>query len=137
MTLEVAALVTQVLPNGNLVKQNESFYEGYGKATYTVNDRLNFGGSIWGSPSVLNSGASGIYYTANATLTAPAALLPNGIGAYVSADFGWWQLGTTDPFYGVPAFPGGIPTRATQIGTPASPSPGKRSRLIFAIIRAT
>jgi hypothetical protein len=100
------------LPNGNVVKQNESFYEGYGKATYSVNDRLNFGGSIWGSPSVLNSAASGIYYTGNATLTAPAVLLPNGIGAYVSADFGWWQLGTTDAFYGVPAFLAGIPYKS-------------------------
>ena len=100
------------LPNGNLVKQSESFYEGYGKATYTVNDSFNFGGSMWGSPSVLNSGASGIYYAGNATLTAPAALLPRGIGAYVSADIGWWQLGTTDAFYGVPAFPSGIPYKS-------------------------
>ncbi len=97
------------LPNGNLVKQNESFYEGYGKATYTVNDNFNFGGSIWASPSVLNSGATGIYYTGNVMLTAPAAWLPKGIGAYVSADIGWWQFGTTDAFYGIPAFPGGIP----------------------------
>jgi uncharacterized protein (TIGR02001 family) len=100
------------LPNGNLVKQNESFYEGYGKATYTVNDSFNFGGSIWGSPSVLNSGASGIYYAGTATLMAPAAWLPNGIGGYVSADIGWWQLGTTDAFYGIPAFPGGIPYKS-------------------------
>ncbi len=100
------------LPNGNLVKQNESFYEGYGKATYTVNDSFNFGGSMWGSPSVLNSGASGIYYAGTATLTAPAAVLPRGMGAYVSADVGWWQLGTTDAFYGVPAFPSGIPYRS-------------------------
>lgn len=60
------------LPNGNVVKQNLSFYEGYGKATYTVNDNIELGGSIWGSPSVLNSGAYGVYYTGNVTLTAPA-----------------------------------------------------------------
>jgi uncharacterized protein (TIGR02001 family) len=100
------------LPNGNLVKQNESFYEGYGKATYTVNDNFNFGGGIWGSPSVLNSGASGIYYSGTGTLTAPGTWLPNGVGAYVSADIGWWQFGTTDAFYGVPAFPAGIPYRS-------------------------
>jgi uncharacterized protein (TIGR02001 family) len=97
------------LPNGNLVKQNESFYEGYGKATYTANDNFSFGGSIWISPSVLNSGATGIYYTGNVMLTAPAAWLPEGLGAYVSADIGWWQLGTTDAFYGIRAFPSGIP----------------------------
>ena len=100
------------LPNGNLVKQNESFYEGYGKATYTVNDNFNFGGSIWGTPSVLNSGATGIYYAGNVTLTAPGGWLPNGLGVYVSADLGWWQIGTTDAFYGVSAFPGGIPYKS-------------------------
>ena len=89
------------MPNGNVVKQNVSFVEGYGKATYTVNDNFNFGGSIWGSPSVLNSGAPGIYYAGNVTLTAPSTWFQYGIGAYVSGDVGWWQLGTSDAFYGV------------------------------------
>ena len=97
------------LPNGNTVKENLSFYEGYGKASVTVNDNFAFGAQIWGSPSVLNSGAPGIYYTGNATLTAPSTWLPNGIGAYASADVGWWQLGTSDAFYAVPAFPTGVP----------------------------
>jgi len=100
------------LPNGNLVKSNESFFEGYGKATYTVNANFNFGGAVWGSPSVLNSGAPGIYYTGNAMLTAPGSWFADGVGAYVSADVGWWQLGTTDAFYGVAAFPGGIPYKS-------------------------
>ena len=64
------------LPNGNTVKENLSFYEGYGKATVTVNDNFAFGAQIWGSPSVLNSGAPGIYYTGNVTLTAPSDLVP-------------------------------------------------------------
>ena len=34
------------MPNGNVVKPNLSFYEWYGKGTYTVNDNFNFGGSI-------------------------------------------------------------------------------------------
>ncbi len=97
------------LPNGNAVKENVSFYEGYGKATVTVNDNFSFAGQIWGSPSVLNSGASGIYYTGNVTLTAPSTWLPNGIGASASADVGWWQLGTSDAFYAVSAFPNGVP----------------------------
>ena len=92
------------LPNGNTVKENLSFYEGYGKATVTVNDNFAFGAQIWGSPSVLNSGAPGIYYTGNVTLTAPTTWFPNGIGAYASADVGYWQLGTSDAFYAVPAF---------------------------------
>jgi len=101
--------VALTLPNGNVVKQDVSFVEGYGKATYTVNDNFNFGGSIWGSPSVLNSGAPGIYYAGNVTFTAPSNLLPNGIGAIFSADIGWWQLGTSDAFYAAPpAFPTGV-----------------------------
>ena len=97
------------LPNGNVIKQNLSFYEFYGKGTYTVNDNFNFGGSIWGSPSVLNSGAYGIYYTGNVTFVAPSTWLMNGIGASLSADIGYWQLGTAGAFYAVPAFPGGVP----------------------------
>src|SRR5580698_8490114 len=42
------------LPNGNVVKADVSFWELYGKATYTVNDQFSFGGSIYWSPSVLN-----------------------------------------------------------------------------------
>ena len=30
----------------------------------------------------------------------------------MSADIGWWQFGTTDAFYGVPAFPAGIPYKS-------------------------
>ena len=100
------------LPNGNLVKQNESFYEGYGKATYMVSDNFNFGGSVWGTPSVLNSGATGLYYAGSVMLTAPANWLPGGLGVYVSGDLGWWQIGTTDAFYGIAAFPGGLPYKS-------------------------
>lgn len=107
--------VAPSLPNGNTIKENLSFLEFYGKATYTVNDNFNFGGSIWGSPvlgnglaGVLDSGAYGIYYTGNVTLTAPSSWFPNGVGAYVSADAGYWELGTTDAFYGTAVFPGGV-----------------------------
>ena len=98
------------LPNGNVMKADANWYEGYAKATYTLNDYFNFGGGISGSPSVFNMGGYGIYYSGNATLTAPASWLPGGVGAYLSADVGWWQLGTTDVFYAAPpAFPGGVP----------------------------
>ena len=108
--------VAATLPNGNVVKQNVSFLEFYGKATYVVNDNWSVGAQIWGSPvlgrgvaGVLNSGADGIFYTGNVTYTAPSNFLGNGVGAYVSADLGWWQLGTSDAFYGVAAFPNGVP----------------------------
>jgi hypothetical protein len=76
---------------------------------YTVNDNFNFGDSIWYSPSVLNSGAFGVYYAGNVTFVAPSTWLPTGIGASLSGDVGYWQLGTSDAFYAVPAFPGGVP----------------------------
>jgi Bacterial protein of unknown function (Gcw_chp) len=93
---------------GNVAKQNASFWEVYGKGTYTVNDNFNFGGSIWYSPSVVNTGAWGVYYAGNVTLTAPSAWFQNGLGMYASADVGYWDLGTSDAFYGVPAFPAGV-----------------------------
>ncbi len=90
---------------GNVAKQNASFWEVYGKGTYTVNDNFNFGGSIWYSPSVVNTGAWGVYYAGNVTLTAPTTWFSNGIGMYASADVGYWNLGTSDAFYGT-AIPG-------------------------------
>jgi uncharacterized protein (TIGR02001 family) len=114
-TLGGGASVAPALPNGNTVKQDLSFIEFYGKATYTVNDNWAFGGQIWGAPvfgkgmaGVLNSGASGIYYTGNLTYTAPSNFIPHNVGMYVSADVGYWQLGTTDAFYGTAAFPAGV-----------------------------
>jgi hypothetical protein len=84
---------------GNVVKQNESFYEIYGKATYTVNDNVSWGVQEWYSPSVANTGAFGWFSTGNLTLTAPTTWFQNGLGAYASADIGYWDLGTSDAFY--------------------------------------
>jgi uncharacterized protein (TIGR02001 family) len=86
--------------NGNVSKQVASFWEVYGKGTYTVNDNFNFGGSIWYSPSVVNTGAWGVYYAGNVTLTAPTTWFSSGVGMYASADVGYWDLGTSDAFYG-------------------------------------
>jgi uncharacterized protein (TIGR02001 family) len=108
----------QWLPNGNAVKGNVSFTEFYAKGTYTVNDNVAFGLQEWYSPSVLNSGAPGWFTTGNLTLTAPTSWFSNGLGAYVSGDVGYWDLGTSDNFYcTVPigavacggAYPGGVP----------------------------
>ncbi len=117
-TVNSTILANQLLPNGNAVKSNVSFYEWYGKATYTVNDNFNFGVQEWYSPSVLNSGATGWFSTGNVTLTAPSTWFSNGLGMYVSGDLGYWKLGTSDSFYctlnaaGTACgglFPGGIP----------------------------
>jgi hypothetical protein len=97
-----ADAITGGLPiNGNVVKSDLSFLEGYGKFTYTVNDQFSFGGSVFYSPSVLNSGADGWYVAGTAKYVLPSAL-PYNIGWFISGDVGNWFLGTTDSFYGIP-----------------------------------
>jgi hypothetical protein len=106
--------------NGNVIKKDLSFWEVYGKGTYTVNDQFSFGGSVFYSPSVLNSGADGTYIAGTAKYVLPT-VLPNGIGWFVSADVGHWFLGTSDSFYCTQnaigtacggLFPGGIPYKS-------------------------
>jgi len=75
---------------------NASFYEVYGKATWTVNDYIAVGGYVQYTPSYLNTGAPGTYFAGTAKLTAPATWLPNGIGAYASGEVGRQLLGTVD-----------------------------------------
>jgi uncharacterized protein (TIGR02001 family) len=109
--------VAVLLPNGNVVKQDVSFYEFYAKATYTVNDNVALGLQEWYSPSVLNSGADGWYTVGNLTLTAPTTWFTgptSGLGAYVSGDVGYWALGTSDAFYGVAGtvFANGVPYKS-------------------------
>lgn len=50
-----------VLPNGNVMKKDVSFYEGYAKVTWTINDNFSLGGNVFYTPSFLNSGADGTY----------------------------------------------------------------------------
>ena len=45
----------------------------------------------------------------NAKFTAPGTWFATGWGGYASGDLGYWKLGTSDSFYGVAGFPGGIP----------------------------
>ena len=93
------------LPNGNAVKKNLSFYEVYGKVNYTVNDNIVLGGYVYYSPSVLNSGASGVFFGATAKYT--WAAFANGVQPYVSGEAGRWNLGTSDAFYGCTPAVGG------------------------------
>jgi uncharacterized protein (TIGR02001 family) len=101
--------------NGNFAKANASFYEIYGKGTYTVNDSFSFGGSVYYSPSVSNTGAWGTYAAGTAKYVVPSTvMLPSGVGMYFSGDGGYWWLGTSDSFYGLPGtvFAGGIPYKS-------------------------
>lgn len=98
--------------NGNVAKASASFTEFYAKATYTINDQWATGIQEWYSPSVSNTGADGWYTVGNLTFTAPGSWFPanSGLGGYVSADLGYWALGTSDSFYAAPpAFPNGVP----------------------------
>jgi uncharacterized protein (TIGR02001 family) len=103
------------LPNGNVIKKDLSFWEIYGKATYTFNDQFSFGGSVYWSPSVLNSGADGTWVAGTAKYILPT-VLPNGIGWFVSADVGHWFLGSSDGFYCVPGGNGLFPAGCTGLG---------------------
>jgi uncharacterized protein (TIGR02001 family) len=100
------------LPNGNVIKGDVSFLELYAKATFNVTDAFSIGGSFYWSPSVLNSGADGEYIAGFAKYVFPNLPLPSGWGAYVSADVGYWNLGTSDNFYAVAGFPNGIPYKS-------------------------
>lgn len=98
----------QVLPNGNFIKADLSFWEVYAKVTYTAGD-FAFGPTFYYSPSFLNSGAPGEYLSLIVKYTAPASMaIAKDIGWYVSGEFGRQWLGTSDAFYGIPASPNGI-----------------------------
>jgi len=100
----------QALPiNGNAAKAYASFFEVYGKGTYTVNDSWSLGAQVYYSPNVSNTGANGTYVAGTIKYTAPAGMpLPKDVGFYASADGGYWWLGTSDAFYGTPTFPNGV-----------------------------
>jgi hypothetical protein len=100
---------TNFLLNGNTMKKDVSFFEVYGKSTYTVNDNWQFGVTEFYTPSFLNSGAWGNYSSVTGKYTAPGTIFgSSGVGMYVSGEFGRQWFGTTDSFYGTPVFPNGI-----------------------------
>jgi uncharacterized protein (TIGR02001 family) len=104
--------VPMALPNGNAIKSDLSFVELYAKVNYTVNDNISLGAYAYYSPSVLNSGADGIFFGGTAKYT--FAAWSNGVQPYISGEVGHWSFGTTDSFYGCPVgclafLPNGIP----------------------------
>ena len=109
------------LINGNVAKKNASFYEIYGKATYTFNDQWAAGIQEWYSPSVSNTGSVGWYTVGNVTYTTPSTWWgSSGLGAYISGDLGYWSLGKSDAFYGDGALFGfpGISAATAAAGDP-------------------
>lgn len=105
---------TIFLANGNVMKKDVSFFEVYGKVTYTINDNWSVGVNEYYSPNFLNSGAWGDYASITAKYTAPSTVFgSSGVGMYVSGEFGRQFLGTSDAFYGTaftnPGFAGPFP----------------------------
>ncbi|NPU11142.1 hypothetical protein HL667_20645 [Bradyrhizobium sp. 83012] len=97
------------LTNLNVMKKDVSFFEVYGKMNYTLNDMWTFGVTEFYSPNFLNTGAWGNYASVTGKFTAPSTTFgSSGVGMYVSGEFGRQWFGTSDSFYGVPAFPNGI-----------------------------
>jgi uncharacterized protein (TIGR02001 family) len=100
---------TNFLLNGNVMKKDVSFFEGYAKVNYTINDSWQFGLNEFYSPNFLNTGAWGDYASITGKYTAPSTVFgSSGVGMYISGEFGRQWLGTSDSFYGVPAFPNGV-----------------------------
>ena len=101
---------SSVLPSFNGMKKDVSFYEGYAKVNYTINDMFQVGANEFYSPNFLNSGAWGNYASITGKFTAPSTTFgSSGVGMYISGEFGRQWLGTSDAFYAVPGFPNGIP----------------------------
>src|SRR3984885_7611324 len=65
---------SEFLPNGAFMKKDVSFFEGYGKVNYTVNDNWQFGLNEYYSPNFLNSGAWGDYASVTGKYVAPTPL---------------------------------------------------------------
>jgi Bacterial protein of unknown function (Gcw_chp) len=97
-------------PNFTQLKQNLSFYEGYGKVNWTISDSFAIGANEFYTPSFLDSGAWGNYSSITARANAPAKWFgSSGVGAFLSAEVGRQWFGTTDAFYRITAAPVGIP----------------------------
>jgi hypothetical protein len=98
------AFLTTGVP-GNVAKRSASFFEGYAKVNYTINDNWQIGANEYYSPNFLNLGAWGNYASVTAKWTAPSTFFgTSGVGMYVSGEFGRQWLGTSDSFYGVTQF---------------------------------
>ncbi|AWM04490.1 TorF family putative porin [Bradyrhizobium amphicarpaeae] len=111
-----AECIANTLTNLNVAKRDASFYEVYGKVTYTVNDSFSFGLNEFYSPNFLNTGAWGNYLSITGKWIAPSTIFgASGVGMYVSGEFGRQWFGTSDSFYGVaqlagfPNYTAGIP----------------------------
>jgi uncharacterized protein (TIGR02001 family) len=96
-----------VLPSFNVAKDDASFFEFYVKPTFAVTDAFTIGGNFYYTDSYVNTGAEGFYYSGTAKYVFPT--FANGVGMYVSGEYGYQDFGTTDLFYASAAWPAGTP----------------------------
>ena len=104
-----------ILPNLNGAKEDVSFFEVYGKVTWTINDMFAVGANAFYTPDYLNSGADGTYVSATAKFTGPAL---GALGWYVSGEIGEQFIGTSDQFFSLAGFGPGTPFSLTGIDFP-------------------
>ena len=88
-----------------LTVADTDYAEVYGKVTWTANDMLTFGGYVYYSDNVLNSGAYGLYFGGTAKITAPTNWFPTDWGSYLSGEVAYYDLGTTGPVLGAVNLP--------------------------------
>jgi flagellar motor protein MotB len=77
------------VPFVNSLPADISFLEVYGKANYRVDRQLSFGGGVYWTPSVLNSGAEATYVAGWAQYILPP-IFPKDFGWFISAEAGHW-----------------------------------------------
>ena len=119
--------------NGNVAKADWSFWRNLRQGELRGHRPFVLGAFVYYSPNVLNTGADGLFFGGNAKYTFPA--ISNGMQWYVSGEAGYWDLGTSDAFYGPARHPvreRHPVSRATPPGAPASAGPGRCSRWICA-----
>ena len=114
----VPGAVAPALPNGNVTLANTDMWEVYGKFVWdVVKDKFAVGANAYYSPSWLNTGASGLFATVTAKATLPSFRtglgLVNEVGWYISGEFGYYWLGTTNLVPGVFVPPINLPDYAT------------------------
>ncbi|MCI4680921.1 hypothetical protein K9U39_02535 [Rhodoblastus acidophilus] len=93
-TFPVYSTLLGVYPIG-FAPRNPTFFEGYIKPTYTVNDMVTLGLNFFGSPSYLNTGASDEYLSGTVKVTGWGNLSAFSL----SGEFGHQWLGKVDPVY--------------------------------------
>jgi len=125
-----ADCIANTLNNLNVMKKDVSFFEVYGKVTYTINDSWAFSLNEYYSPNFLNTGAG-------ATTPRSSASTPRQhrshqrVGMYVSG--GSVAVARhSDSFYGTFAFRVYQVRRLQHLETSASASPTRCSRSICA-----